>query len=135
MIKDKMKEYFTFIIIGLIILLIPFAVQWILLNETIFPFNLPISFSRETWFGFIASYIGAIGTIILGVIALWQNKRYKALSDKSSQESALIQQELKILSEKTMQAIETLKKIELVKYYPLIKKYHIHVMEQQKNIL
>jgi|GEM_PF-812749 len=121
--KKKFKGFFAFsIIISIIIILNPFVVEWVLLNETTWPFNIPISFSRETWFGFIASYMGAIGTVILGIIALWQNKRYKQLADKSSQESAQIQQELKSLSKKTMEAIETLKKIEMSKYYPLIEK-------------
>lgn len=118
----KIKGFFAFLVIFSIVILNPFVVEWMLLNETTWPFNIPISFSRETWFGFMASYMGAIGTVILGIIALWQNERYKQLADKSSQESAQIQQELKSLSKKTMEAIETLKKIELAKYYPLIEK-------------
>ena len=120
--RYKTIKCLIFFIIILSIVLIPFILQWALLNETIFPFNLSISFSRETWFGFIASYLGAIGTIILGIIAIWQNKRYKELADKSSQESELIQQEVKGLSKKTMEAIEALKRIELAKYYPSIEK-------------
>lgn len=131
--KYKKIKYLTFSIIILIIILDPFVVQWILLNETIFPFNVSIGFSREIWFGFIASYQGAIGTIILGIIAIWQNKRYKELSDKSSQESSIIQQELKILSQNTMGAIETLKKIEVAKYYPSIEKNTIYLLWNNKK--
>lgn len=39
------------------------------------------SFESEIWFGFMASYIGAIGGTAVGGIALWQNKQYKEMSD------------------------------------------------------
>lgn len=120
--RNTIIKCLILLIITLTIILIPFIVQWILLNETNFPFNIAVSFSREIWFGFIASYIGAIGTTILGIIAIWQNKKYKELSDKSSEESSIIQKELKDLSKKTMDAIETLKRIELLKYYPSIER-------------
>lgn len=81
-----------------------------------------IALSKETWFGFIASYLGAIGTVLLGIIAIWQNKRYKQLSDKSSNEVKEIQEELKILNQRTVNAIETLEKIEVAIYSPVIEK-------------
>lgn len=67
------------------LIIAPFIIEQIILCETIFPFNLTITFEREIWFGFVASYIGAIGTVALGGLALWQNKRYKKLSDMSSE--------------------------------------------------
>lgn len=70
----------------LIITGVPFIIEWIIRNETIFPFNLPIYFSKETWFSFLGSYLGAIGTIVLGIIALKQNK---SLSDANSKLSKM----------------------------------------------
>ncbi|QUH25546.1 hypothetical protein [Serpentinicella alkaliphila] len=124
--ETKKRPYILIVIlivsIFLIIICIPFVIEWILLNKTTFPFNMSINFTEEVWFGFIASYIGALGTIALGIIALWQNKRYKELSEKSSHDAALIQKDLKSLSLETMEAIEILKRIELAKYYPLIER-------------
>lgn len=109
-------------ILGIIIILIfiPFVIEKIILEENHFPFNIYIGLSRDSWFGFMASYMGAIGTVILGIIALWQNKRYKELSDKSTEEVNRVQNELKELSKKTVDAIKTLERIELAIYNPVI---------------
>ena len=48
-----------------------------------FPFNVSVTFPKDVWFGFMGSYLGAIGTIVLGYIAFYQNKKYKELSDQS----------------------------------------------------
>lgn len=58
----------------------------------------------------------------MGIIAIWQYKRYKQLSDKSSDEVKHIQQELKILNERTVNAIKTLEKIEVAIYSPAIER-------------
>lgn len=47
---------FAIIIVTLIIIL-PFIFERIILNESSWPFNLHIYLSRETWFGFIGSYL------------------------------------------------------------------------------
>lgn len=105
-----------------ILIVIPFLIEKIVLNDSYFLFNSKIILSRESWFGFISSYIGAIGTVGLGIIALWQNKRYKELSDISSKEVKEIQIELKELSEKMVNAVKTLERIELAIYTPVIEK-------------
>lgn len=83
-IKD-IKYKYPIITIGIISLMFfPFLIEKIIYCESVFPFNLTIKFSKEIWFCFIASYIGAICTVFLGVISVWQNKRYKKLADESS---------------------------------------------------
>ena len=91
-----------------------------ILCETIFPFNIPINLSKETWFGFIASYLGAVGTVMLGIIALYQNKKYKELSDSSEEKFITLQNEIKTLTEKSVALIELNSKIEQAKYYPIL---------------
>lgn len=71
--KKNIKKYlikiFFLMISILCIAIFPFIVEKIILCETIIPFDVPIVFSKEVWFGFIGSYLGAIGTIVLGYIA------------------------------------------------------------------
>lgn len=98
--KKKIPIILLFSILTIILLLIPFAIEKIILCESIFPFNFPISFFKESWFGFIASYLGAVGTILLGIIALYQNKKYKELSDTSEERFMSLQEEIKTLTEK-----------------------------------
>lgn len=47
-----------------------FFIEKIIMDEKHFPFDLTIELSKESWFGFMVSYLGAIGTVILGIIAL-----------------------------------------------------------------
>lgn len=86
--KDMLFKLIFCISVLVFLIILPFIIEQIILYETIFPFNFAITFSREIWFGFVASYIGAIGTVALGGLALWQNKRYKKLSDTSSEKMA-----------------------------------------------
>lgn len=126
--KEKVKKFFKIIVgVSFVVFLtysIPFVIESVLWKRDLFTFAFQSKFSNEVWFGFIASYLGAIGTIVLGAIAFWQNKRYKELSDKSSKETQDIQEELKVLNEKTLAAIETLKKIEVAIYTPVIQDVH-----------
>ena len=116
-------------------ILFPFLIEKIILCETIFPFNIPISFSKETWFGFIASYLGAVGTVILGIIALYQNKKYKELSDSSEEKFITLQNEIKTLTEKSVALIELNSKIEQAKYYPILTNIHYSYWDTStKNI-
>lgn len=125
--KKKIPIILLFSILTIILLLIPFAIEKIILCESIFPFNFPISFSKESWFGFIASYLGAVGTILLGIIALYQNKKYKELSDTSEERFMSLQEEIKTLTEKSVSLIELNSKIEKAKYYPILSDmYHAY---------
>lgn len=110
---------FAIIIVTLIIIL-PFIFERIILNESSWPFNLHIYLSRETWFGFIGSYLGAIGTIVLGGIAFYQNKRYKELSDQSEKRFLNLQEEMKELTTKSVSLIDLNSKIEAAKYHPIL---------------
>lgn len=106
----------VFICLGLI--LFPFLVEWILYDTEHMLFNMPIRFAREAWFGFIASYLGAIGTVILGIIALYQNKKYKELSDKSEANLLNLQNNIRELNRKSVELIEINTRIEQAKYFP-----------------
>lgn len=118
--KKKVLTILFFTIITIILLLIPFAIEKMILCESTFPFNLPIAFSKESWFGFIASYLGAVGTVLLGIIALYQNKKYKELSDSSEERFLTLQEEIKTLTEKSVSLIELNSKLEKAKYYPIL---------------
>lgn len=120
----KTKNALLGIFLLVIVITFPFCIEKILLNETIFPFNLPIKFSRESWFGFIASYLGAIGTVILGIIALYQNKKYKELSDQSESRFLQLQEDIKELTQKNVDLIELNTKLERAKYYPILTNLH-----------
>jgi len=118
--KKKVLVSLLVIILIAILFLIPFAIEKIILCESIFPFNIAIHFSKETWFGFVASYLGAIGTILLGIIALYQNKKYKELSDISEKRFMTLQEEIKNLTEKSVSLIELNSRLEKAKYYPIL---------------
>lgn len=105
-------------IIGTILVGMPFIIEDILFDAKHIPFNTQIKFSREVWFGFIASYLGAVGTVLLGIIALYQNKRYKKLSDESEKRFIELQAEIKELNKRNVELIEINTKIEKAKYYP-----------------
>ena len=91
----RIAKYLLYIMITIILILFPFLIEKMILCEIIFPFNIPINLSKETWFGFIASYLGAVGTVMLGIIALYQNKKYKELSDSSEEKFITLQNEIK----------------------------------------
>jgi len=120
----KFFMYLLFISLTIILIAIPFLIEKIILCETIFPFNLPITFSKEAWFGFTASYLGAIGTVILGIIALYQSKKYKELSDNTEEKLLNLQTEIKYLTEKNVALIELISKIEKAKYFPILTNLH-----------
>lgn len=120
----KTKNALLGIFLLVIVIAFPFCIEKMLLNETIFPFNLPIKFSRESWFSFIASYLGAIGTVILGIIALYQNKKYKELSDQSESRFLQLQEDIKELTQKNVDLIELNTKLERAKYYPILTNLH-----------
>ncbi|MDO5382735.1 MAG: hypothetical protein Q4F06_08490 [Eubacteriales bacterium] len=128
------KILFYLLFVATIILLIaaPFLIEKIILCEDIFPFNMPITFSKETWFGFIASYLGAIGTVSLGIIALYQNKKYKELSDSSEERLLTLQTEIKNLTEKNVALIELNSKIERAKYFPILTNAHHSYWDMSK---
>lgn len=115
-----MKKFLISILLIIIIILIPFGIEQILINEDIFPFNITIHFSKDIWFSFLASYIGAVGTIFLGLVALYQNKKYKDLSDRSEEQFLAIQNEIKTLTQKSVELIELNSKIEHARYYPIL---------------
>lgn len=106
------------IIILVVFIVLPFIIERIILFETVPLFNLPIYFSKETWFSFIASYLGAVGTIVLGCIALYQNRNYKKLSDSYEEQLMVLQKEIKELTEKSVALIELNTKLEQAKYHP-----------------
>ena len=67
----------------------------------------------------MGSYLGAIGTIVLGYIAFYQNKKYKELSDQSEKRFWELQEEIKELTKKSVSLIDLNSKIEASKYHPI----------------
>ena len=75
-----------FVVIGVIIIfLLPLVIEKIILYKLSSLVDINNHFTEETWFGFIASYLGVVGTVLLGIIALYQNRKYKELSDSSEE--------------------------------------------------
>lgn len=66
----------------------------------------------------ISGLWSALATVVLGLIALFQNIRYKKLSDQASVNMKDTQNEIKQLTEKMSTAITALQNIEKAKYYP-----------------
>lgn len=95
----------------------------------------PIRFAREVWFGFIASYLGAIGTVILGIIALYQNKKYKELSDKSEATLLNLQNDIRELNMKSVELIEINTRIEQAKYFPIFREGHSYFWDANQEEL
>ena len=96
----------------LVVIILPFVIEKIILSEAIFPFNVSVTFPKDVWFGFMGSYLGAIGTIVLGYIAFYQNKKYKELSDQSEKRFWELQEEIKELTKKSVSLIDLNSKIE-----------------------
>ena len=70
----------------------------------------------------LAGLWSAFATGIIGLIALYQNKRYKELSELSTKQYETVQIQIRDLSKRTMESIELLNSIEQAKYYPQIRK-------------
>jgi len=83
----------------------------------------------------MGSYIGAIATAVLGIIAVNQSRKYKILSDKALLDTSKTQNEIKYLNKKTTDAIETLMRIEKVKYSPEIHNEGITIYGNYSSIL
>lgn len=123
---QKIKNI-LYVVIGIIIsLLFPLFIKWFLFSNNYFSSNNGMEFTRETWFGFIGSYLGAIGTVILGIIALYQNKKYKEFSDKTEETLIDLQKEIKELNKKNVELIEISTKIERAKYHPTFLEGHVY---------
>ncbi|MCM1045314.1 MAG: hypothetical protein NC417_07375 [Candidatus Gastranaerophilales bacterium] len=119
----------------LVLMVFPFLIEWMLFDTEHMPFNIPIRFSREAWFGFIASYLGAIGTVILGIIALYQNKKYKELSDKSETNLLNLQNDIRELNRKSVELIEINTRIEQAKYFPVFREGHRYFWDARQEDL
>ncbi len=111
--------FFTFCIV-----FVPLAIEKIIMFEKINLVNSLSGFSKETWFEFIGSYLGAIGTIILGYITFYQNKKYKELSDRSDEHFMELQKEMKNLVEKSTNLADINLKMLKAKYYPMLANQH-----------
>lgn len=74
-------------------------------------------------------------TAVLGGIAFWQNKQYKKLADKSSEDTKKVQDEIRDLTYETKKAIETLKRIEVAKYCPILRELPEHFFGLSREML
>ena len=83
----------------------------------------------------LAGLWSAVATVFLGGIAIWQNKRYKEMSDKKSYESEKMQEEIRALTRETMIAIDQLRKIEIAKLYPNIETMPSYYLGMTKKTL
>ncbi len=115
------KDWQTILVSALVILFIIFlAILSLLYDNKV----------NGNWVTMLAGFWSAIATVTLGFIAVWQNKRYKDLSDDATKNTERVQQEIRDLTNKTVEAIEVLKKIEIAKYYPTLNtgnRYYYHI--------
>ena len=117
--KKLLTKILLCLFLVLVVIILPFVIEKIILSEAIFPFNVSVTFPKDVWFGFMGSYLGAIGTIVLGYIAFYQNKKYKELSDQSEKRFWELQEEIKELTKKSVSLIDLNSKIEASKYHPI----------------
>lgn len=120
--KLKLKVIGIVLFMLIIIITFPLLIQWLLLAQNDFI----LKYSDEVWFGFIASYLGAIGTFLLGLLALYQNRQYKRQADMSNEQLLKLQEDIKELSRKNVELIEINTKIEKAKYYPIFTEEHVY---------
>ena len=97
MTKEKVLKIIGILLLLIVLITIPFSIEAIVYNETVFPFNISIKISREGWFSFLGSYLGAIGTVLLGALAIWQTKKYKKASDTTDETFQTLQEKIKEL--------------------------------------
>lgn len=69
------------ILIVLFIILFPIYIEKIIRSKSVLGVSFNTGFSPNDWFSFWSSYIGAVGTITLGYIALRQNKALSKAND------------------------------------------------------
>ena len=93
----KILRALLVVVVVFVLILMPFAIENIIYNETTFSFYHLIKAGRDVWFSFIGSYLGAIGTVLLGALALWQTKKYKKASDKTDEIFKILQEKIKEL--------------------------------------
>ena len=119
----------------IIVLIIPLLIEKLIMGEEFFPIISKNHLCKDIWFGFMGSYIGAIGTVILGIIAIEQSKKYKDMSDVYSEKMETLQNQLKDLTEQNLSAIKTLEKINMSIYTPIIEKIPYTFYKTTKQVL
>lgn len=83
----------------------------------------------------ISGFWSAFATVILGLVAFWQNKQYKKLSDKTSQDLQDIQEDIRMQIATTQETVEVIKRIELAIYQPVLEEiYYYYFMEEGQLI-
>ncbi len=80
-----------------VIIGIPFVIEAILFEEKLPLLSKSIRLGRDDWFAFMGSYLGSLGTVFLGGLALWQSKRYKDDNDKTEKEFIELQNKIRDL--------------------------------------
>ncbi|MBO4609375.1 MAG: hypothetical protein J5696_05830 [Lachnospiraceae bacterium] len=106
--KLNTLSIFIIVFLGLMaIIFLPFLIEIMLFNETIFPFSLPIRLERSAWFSFIGSYMGAIGALFIGIVALLQSKKYNEASKKTDETFIQLHSNIRELNETNNKLNET----------------------------
>jgi len=72
--KIKWKYFLFGTLVVIFIIIFPIFLEKIIFRESFLGISFETKFTLKDWFSFWGSYIGAVGTIILGYIALRQNK-------------------------------------------------------------
>ena len=73
--KKHSKKIIIISISILFVIILPLVIEQIIKQDKIWFVKIRTMFSKEMWFVFWGSYLGALGTIFLGTIALIQNNR------------------------------------------------------------
>lgn len=85
--KKENKNFYNFITILLllflpIVMVLPLLIEWVIKQPRMLGISIHSIFNMETWFTFWPSYLGAIGTVALGCVALRQNETLSKANDE-----------------------------------------------------
>lgn len=111
-----MRKFYIGLIVGAAILgvLFPISLNFCIGENEILGFSIKTEMSKDAWLGFWGSYLGAIGTIILGISTYLQSKRYNDMSSHFVEEQKKILENIEALNKQQQITIKTNKYYEIL---------------------
>ncbi len=79
--KINLKYFLFVILVTVFIIIFPILLEKVILKKSFLGICFKTKFTVKDWFSFWGSYVGAVGTIVLGYIALRQNKALSLAND------------------------------------------------------
>lgn len=118
-----MRKLYMGFIIGAVILavLFPISLNFFIGENEILNFSIKSAMSKDAWLGFWGSYLGAIGTIILGISTYLQSKKYNDMSSHFVEEQRKILENIEVLNKQQQITIKA------NKYYEVLENYRVKI--------